>query len=125
MRALIMAMLALALNGCAEQIMKGYVGRPLQAAMVDYGPPSNAFDMGDGRRAFQWEMTNSYTAPTFVQNRGNVTPIGNSVWWTQNTQIIGGGTSTSKCLYTLYARWDQAANVWRVEGIEKPRLECQ
>ena len=113
------------LTGCASDIMKGYVGQPLQAAMVDYGPPSNAFDMGDGRRAFQWAMASSYTTPTYVQNQGSATPLGNAVWWTQNTQIIGGQTVETSCNYTLYGRWDDSANVWRIEGFEKPKWACQ
>lgn len=117
--------LALAVGGCASTVMKGYVGQPLQAAMVDYGPPESAFDMGDGRRAFQWSMTSSGQAPTYVTNTGRAVPVGNSVWWTQNTQISGGGTVTSKCLYTLYARWDDGSSSWRVEGFEKPRFMCE
>jgi len=124
-RMTVMMSAALSLAGCASSIMKGYVGEPLQAAMVDYGPPANAFDMGDGRRAFQWSMTSTSTAPTMVRNSGTAVPLGNSVWWTQNTQISGGGTATTECLYTLYARWDQQTMVWRVEAFEKPRLFCE
>lgn len=116
---------ALALTGCASSIMQGYVGQPLQAAMVNYGPPANAFDMGDGRRAFQWSMASTTQRPTFVQNSGTAMPMGNAVWWTQNTQISGGGTTTTECLYTLYARWDEAASVWRVESFEKSRFFCE
>ncbi len=115
--------ISLALAGCASNIMQGYVGKPIQAAMVDYGPPVNAFDMGDGRRAFQWSMTSTSTAPTFVSNSGSATPVGNSVWWTQNTQISGGGTTTRECLYTLYGRWSGSA--WVIEDFEKPRLLCE
>lgn len=117
------AIASLVLAGCASSIMQGYVGKPLQAAMVDYGPPANAFDMGDGRRAFQWSMTSTGQMPTFVNNWGTATPMGNSVWWTQNTQITGGGTVSRECLYTLYARWSDGA--WIVEGFEKPRFACE
>jgi len=116
---------ALALGGCASSIMEGFVGDPLQTAMVRYGPPQNAFDMGDGRRAFQWSMTSSYTTPTQVTNTGNAYPIGNTVWWTQNTQISGGQTFNSECIYTLYGSWDDSASVWRVTGFEKPDWTCE
>ena len=43
----------LILSGCASQIMNSYVGNDVREVMVDYGTPANAFDMGDGRRAFQ------------------------------------------------------------------------
>lgn len=113
----------LLLVGCASSIMDGFVGQPVQQAMVKYGPPANAFDMGDGRRAFQWSMTSTGQMPTYVSNSGTATPVGNSVWWTQNTQISGGGTTTRECLYTLYGRWNGSA--WVIEGFEKPRLLCE
>lgn len=124
-RAILGLLVALTVTGCASQIMKGYVGKPLQEAMVQYGPPQNAFDMGDGRRAFQWSMENSYTTPTFATNSGTAIPIGNSVYWTQNTQISGGQPITQKCVYTLYARWSESAHSWIVEGFAKPRYMCE
>lgn len=114
---------ALMVSGCASSIMNGFVGQPIQQAMVKYGSPSNAFDMGDGRRAFQWTMRRNYTAPTLVSNRGSAYPIGNNVWWTQNTTITGGQTSTSECNYTMYGRWNGSA--WMIEGFEKPRFMCE
>jgi len=117
--------LGLALSGCASSIMQGYVGQPVQQAMVDYGPPSTAFDMGDGRRAFQWAMESTGKTPTYVQNSGNVQGYGNSAWWTQNTTITGGQTVTSKCNYTLYGRWSDASNAWLIEGFEKPKFLCE
>lgn len=111
--------------GCASNIMRGYIGQPLQEAMVDYGAPSAAFDMGDGRRAFQWEMTSTSQRPTYVRNSGNAVPVGNSVWWTQNTQISGGGISKRECVYTLYGRWDESASLWRIESFEEPSFFCE
>lgn len=113
------------LCGCASSIMKGYIGQPLQAAMVDYGPPANAFDMGDGRRAFQWPMTSTGYIPQQSYTTGSATAIGNSVMWTQNQQITGGFPITQSCVYTLYARWEKGAQVWRVEGFEKPKFMCE
>jgi len=104
--------------------MQGMVGQPITVAVVRNGPPTNAFDMGDGRRAFQWAKSASYTTPTQVQNRGTASPMGNSVWWQQSSQITGGQTIHSECLYTLYGRWDDAAQFWRIEGFERPRFMC-
>jgi len=115
----------LLLPACASQIMQGYVGKPIQAAMVDYGPPLNAFDMGDGRRAFQWVMNQTYVMPTSVTNYGTATGYGNVATWTQNTVITGGQPINSRCAYTLYGRWSDSANAWMIEGYEKPRWECE
>ena len=73
MRKLVALFALLSLSACASQIMQGYVGKPIQSAMVDYGPPVNAFDMGDGRRAFQWVMNQTYIMPTNVRNYGTAT----------------------------------------------------
>lgn len=116
---------ALALTGCASSIMQGFVGQSVQEAMVRYGPPANVFDMGDGRRAFQWVMTQSYVMPTNVTNTGNAYGIGNSVYWTQNTQITGGQPITNQCAYTLFGRWNESAKQWVVEGFVKPKFSCE
>jgi hypothetical protein len=43
--------LPLALVGCASQIMAGYVGKPITEPMLHYGPPANAVDLGENKRA--------------------------------------------------------------------------
>lgn len=116
---------ALFLTGCASSVMNGFVGKPVQSAMVKYGPPVNAFDMGDGRRAFQWVMRSTYTTPVTATNSGTAIPMGSSVYWSQNTQISGGQPITNECAYTLYGRWSESANTWMIEGFEKPRLMCE
>lgn len=115
---------ALALGGCAASIMNSFVGDPLATVMVKYGPPTNAFDMGDGRRAFQWVMHRSFTMPTNSYTTGTAIPIGNTVMWQQNTRITGGQPINSSCAYTLYGRWSDSANTWMIEGYEKPRMMC-
>lgn len=113
--------LAFGVVGCASQIMQGYMGKPLQEVMLDYGPPSNAFDMPDGSRAFQWVMNYSTTTPTQV--RTSSIPVGN-VWYT-NTQITGGQAISGECIYTMLARWDQAQNAWIFYEFRPPSMMCQ
>jgi hypothetical protein len=113
------------LSGCASTIMKNYVGQPLQIPMLDYGTPANAFDMPDGSRAFQWVLSSTYTPPVTATNTGNAYAVGNSVLWTQRTQINGGQPITSQCAYTMFARWDDAQNAWVITGFRKPKLMCE
>lgn len=122
----VLAGLAL-LTGCvsASGVMKGFVGQPIQKAMVKYGPPTNAFDMPDGTRAFQWVMTDTYNAPAYATNTGSVQGYGNAAYWQQNTTIVGGGPVTSKCPYTLYANWSDAGNAWMISSYEKPSFMCE
>lgn len=119
------AITSLALTGCASQIMNGFVGKPLQEVMVRYGPPANAFDMGDGRRAFQWVMTSTYVTPTTAYTTGTAYGHGNSVSWTQNTRIVGGQPISNQCAYTMFGRWSDSANSWMMEGYQKPNIMCE
>ena len=116
---------ALALAGCASAEMKGYVGQSLQQVMVKRGAPANAFDMGDGRRAFQWVINQSFVMPTNVTTTGNAYGYGNAINYSQNTQITGGQPITSSCAYTMYGRFDPARNLWIMEGYEKPNVMCE
>ncbi len=116
----------LALGGCASGIMRGYMGKSLQEAMLDYGPPANAFDMPDGSRAFQWVMSSTYVTPTTVTQYGTARPGGfGSVDWSSRTSIQGGQAITGTCIYTMLARWDDAANTWVFYDFRPPRVMCE
>jgi len=127
---------ALGVSGCASSIMEGFVGQPLQMAMVRYGPPENVFDMPDGRRAFQWKMTSSGV----VAGSSTTTYSGN-VYAPPGGLGAGGGTTTFNvksrttttpaqvishtCLYTMYATWNEGSKTWTFVGIEKPNFMCE
>jgi len=134
---IILFTMVFALIGCASQIMQGYVGKDVRAVMLDYGPPANAFDMGDGRRAFQWVINSSYTTPTYATTTGTVNTVGsvNSLgnyssvnansWVNSNTVITGGQTISSRCVYSLFGRWNESRNGWELVGFQQPRLDCE
>lgn len=124
-RAFVTLLFVAFLAGCASQIMQSYVTKDVREVMIDYGPPQNAFDMGDGRRAFQWVMRSSYTTPTNVATSGNVTAYGNSAWVNSNTQITGGQTINSRCVYTIFGRWDDSRKGWTITEFKKPNLMCE
>jgi len=125
MRSLIAVVFFLACAGCASQIMKSYVGKDVREVMLDYGAPANAFDMGDDRRAFQWVMDSSYTTPTQVNTTGSVSAYGPTAWVNSNTTITGGQTITSRCAYTLFARWNSGREGWVVTDFKSPKLLCE
>lgn len=124
MRAIVIA-LALIVSGCASSIMQGYVGQTLQEAMLDYGPPANAFDMPDGSRAFQWSMSSTFVTPTTVRQTGSVTPGFGSVDWSSRTTIQGGQPITGTCLYTMLARWDEGRIAWVFFDYRRPNMMCE
>lgn len=125
MRSIITIFVLIGCVGCASQIMKSYVGGDVREVMLDYGPPANAFDMGNGRRAFQWVLNSSYTTPTQINTTGSVSSYGPTAWVNSNTTISGGQTITSKCAYTLFARWDSARESWTVTDFKTPKLLCE
>src|SRR3546814_17419814 len=91
----------LCVNGCASQIMKSYIGKDVREAVLDYGPPANAIDLGGDKRAFQWVMNSRYTTPVTATTTGSVNSYGPTAWVNTNTTVTGGQTINSSCIYTL------------------------
>lgn len=116
---------AIFVTGCASTIMNSYISKDVREVMLDYGPPSNAFDMGDGRRAFQWVMKSSYVTPVVANTSGNFSAYGNTAWVNSNTTISGGQAVTSSCTYTMLGRWDDSRKGWIITEFRKPNLMCE
>ncbi len=107
--------LAVALQGCSADIMRGYVGRPPEAVMARYGPPVDVRDLPDGRRAYQWmevETTTSGGSETTTYERGR-----------RRTEYAPTTTAEKRCFYTFYAR--QSSGRWFITNFRKPKLECE
>ena len=89
-------LITLVVASCASQIMGKYVGQDIREVAISYGPPSNAFDLGDGQRVFQWISITSITTPGREQTTGTVTAIGNTAWLHSNTTITALKRSLKK-----------------------------
>jgi hypothetical protein len=113
--------------GCASTHMRQYVGKDVREIIIDNGPPINAFDMGDGRRAFQFRWGGgSYLMSQNTTITGNSTSIGNSAWYFGTALTSGGGVLTSEgCLLTYFANWNQAKKAWIITEYRMPKqLVC-
>ena len=68
MRNILFSILVIPIAGCAtsHEKLASYVGQDVQQVVADYGYPNVAFDMGDGRRDFQWTMKMSSSMPAQV-----------------------------------------------------------
>lgn len=111
-----LAVVAIALAGCASQIMGGMVGKDITEVMLSYGPPASRFEMPDGRTAFQWRMSGATVMPTtttFV-GTGNV----------MTAQTTGGGMMGWTCNYTLFAT-PNSANSYTITGFQPPSFGCE
>ncbi len=125
----VLAFLAVAtvLAGCVSTHMKQYMGKDVRYVVVDNGPPMYAFDMGDGRRAFQWPWGGgTYHVPEVESATTSGTAIGPNVWLTRTKIKTGGHTVTSEgCIITYFARWDERREAWFVVDYSYPkRLVC-
>lgn len=110
----------LALMGCASEIMKGYVGRDITEAVLDYGPPSAVLDMPDGRRAFQWRMDTMGMIPATTTYTG--TTYGNTTYGTFNTS--GGGVFSQTCFYTVFGQ-KNAKGSYTIVDFRPPTAACE
>ncbi len=123
--AFISACIAAAVSGCASQIMEGYMNLPLTDAVLEYGQPNDAFDMGDGRRAFTWRFRHGYVVPGNVY--ANSTMIGNSVFTT--VTAMSASSHSFDCAYTVFARKArndvEGPSAWMIVGYKKPSIMCE
>ena len=107
------------LAGCASDIMRGYVGKPLESVVIDYGPPANVVDMGPGRKAYQWRKVNTSMVPGTSTEEMRRTRYGRSY----QTVETPGYVQETECFYTFYAQFSYGR--WYVTDFRKPKLECE
>ena len=127
MRALIFAFALSMLGGCVSTHMKQFMNKDIREVMIDAGPPINAFDMGNGVRAFQFRWGGgSFAFPQTTNTTGNVTSYSNTAWLSAQSITTGGGTYHSEgCLITYLATWSAERNTWVVTSIRYPKgLVC-
>lgn len=115
------------ITGCASTHMKQYLGKDVREIVIDNGPPINAFDMGDGRRAFQFRWGGgTYVMPQTTTVTGSTTAIGNTTWYSGSAITSGGGIINSEgCVLTYFTRWNQEQQAWIVTEYRVPKgLVC-
>jgi hypothetical protein len=105
--------------------MQSYVGKDVREVVLDYGPPANAIDMGEGKRAFQWVKGRSYSTPVVATTNASVNKTKSFDWYTSNTIVSGGETVYSNCIYTIMGEWDGGKKGWIVTGFRKPSFICE
>ncbi|WBU52150.1 hypothetical protein [Paracoccus sp. SCSIO 75233] len=107
------------LAGCASQVMQGYIGKDVTEVMMDYGRPSGAIDLPDGRRAFIWQKTESMMMPATTNYSGYET--GGYITGMATTT---GGISEWECVYTFIGQKNGAGS-YTIVDFRKPKLECE
>jgi hypothetical protein len=112
---------AILLIGCTADQMRTYIGQDIRSVELNYGPPANQIDLGNGTRAFQWQKISVETTPVSAVTTTDKAKKGHRI---TQTQYIGGDTSVTKCLYTFITMWNPQANGWIVTGIREPSFDC-
>ncbi|WP_087207644.1 hypothetical protein [Yoonia vestfoldensis] len=109
------------LAGCASAILESYVGKSITEPMLDYGRPTNVFDLGPDRRAFQWQMNTSGVIPMTTPTTSNI--YGSGGWATITTNTTTYTPYSQSCLYTLTAT--RSGDDWIVDGFREPTFMCE
>jgi hypothetical protein len=101
--------------------MRGYVGQDIRSVELANGAPSNAIDLGNGTRAFQWSRisTDTTRVTAYTTTRKN-----NKGGKTTQTLYTGGDTTITHCTYTFLTAWDPQRKGWIVTSIRQPSLDC-
>lgn len=117
MRWLIFSMTLAALAGCtASSAMKPYIGKDVSELSIDWGKPTNRFDLPDGRVAVQY-MWGGGTFATPATMSGTTTMIGNTIY--TNAQAMPSTVIHSEgCLVTFMLRRNGSS--WTVDDIRYP-----
>src|SRR5690242_3984453 len=114
--ALLLVCASVAIQGCASDIMKTYIGKPLSEVVMDYGPPNAAFDIDQRQRAFVWTRSYSYGLPGTATTTANT----NMGLYTATTLINPPQTFSQECTYTAITEKivgaPQGPASWRIVG---------
>lgn len=130
MRNWIFLSIAILLWSCASshEKLESYVGKDIQEFVADYGYPDVAFDMGDGRRDFQWAMKQTSSMAAYDISPAALTkPAEQFDPEIKGESLIpayGGQRIAVYCSYTLITQWDEAKKTWIVADYQKPQEGC-
>jgi hypothetical protein len=83
------------------------IGHPLDEIVAINGPPSQQWDLPDGRRVYQWQSS-SISATVAPARKG---------------EIRAAGVSQTTCFYRLYARPDAEGEV-KIVAADEPSPGC-
>ncbi len=116
------AFLATALIGmsaCTSDIMKNFIGQPVESVVLDYGPPNTIVDLGPGERAYQWRKISTNVVSGTSSGEMRRTKHGTEYEVTETP----GYVERQECFYTFYAR--SSGGRWFITNFRKPKLECE
>jgi hypothetical protein len=124
-KVLVVSVLLAAASGCVSTHMRGFMERDIRDVIVRSGPPINALDMGDGRRAFQFHWGGGAVVVPQTTTATMTTTDGVSVWLSRASITTPAVFVSEGCIITYFARWNEERNGWIVVDYTYPkRLVC-
>ena len=115
----LLAAALLAMAACASDIMKNYIGQPIESVVLDYGPPTAIVDLGSGERAYQWRKISTNVVSGSTSGEVRDTKHGTEYETTETP----GYLERQECFYTFYAR--SSGGRWFITNFRQPKLECE
>jgi hypothetical protein len=115
----LLAAALLAMSACASDIMKNYIGQPIESVVLDYGPPTAIIDLGSGERAYQWRKISTNVVAGSTSGEVRHTKRGTEYQTTETP----GYVESQECFYTFYAR--SSGGRWFITNFRQPKLECE
>ena len=107
------------MSACASDIMKNYLGQPVESVVLDYGPPTTVVELGPGERAYQWRKVSTNVVSSSSSGEVRHTKHGTEYEETETP----GYVERQECFYTFYAR--SSGGRWFITNFRKPKLECE
>jgi len=124
---LVFCFISLGVTGCVSTHMKAFVGKDIREVMMVEGAPINAFDLAEGKRAFQYRFGGgTFISPQASSTTANATVIGNTMWLDRKTITQPAlAVQSEGCVISYIADYDNAKSSWIITDIRYPkRLVC-
>ena len=128
MKKLLIVLAALALSGCTVIPNKAGYGSPIEEVIEKYGPNYKMTEKKNGRRAYEWTVTETIDHPGGITFGKSKTERNKHGWdvTTSSSVTIGtkGYTSTNTCRYKYNTRFKPKRSAWIVTSIVTSGSGC-
>lgn len=110
--ALFAALLAVLVAGCAstaayEKMLDGWLGKPADALVAEWGPPQATYTYDDGRKSLQYRERSTHTVPPVT---------GYNPYGVQDNTLFSGYTRELVCITTFEADAGGIIRSWKWKG---------
>jgi len=128
MKETLITIFALVLSGCVVVQPKASIGSPIEEIIELYGPDYKIIEKKNGRRAYEWTVTETIDNPGGITIEKSNTEHKKNGWEVTTSASITiptrGFTTKHTCRYKYNTRYKQERSAWIVTSIEKSGGGC-